>query len=97
MNVDGFRIYTNSYGRRLAIITKVVDFSDKSYFYYGAFDAVYINMSDSHFVKAILKRINPVACNETSYLPLFGTYKLYHNALLFSTKKEQASWLALYL
>lgn len=71
MNVDGFKIYTNSYGRKIAIITNFVDFSDKSYFYYGSFDAVYINMSNKHLVKAILKRINPVTCNETSYLPLF--------------------------
>ncbi len=76
MNVDGFRIYTNSFGRRIAIITKVVDFSDKSYFYYGAFDAVYINMSNSHLVKAILKRINPVTCNETSYLPFFVSKRM---------------------
>jgi hypothetical protein len=76
MNVDGFRIYTNSYGRKIAVITKIVDFSDKSYFYYGAFDAIYISMANSHLVKVILKRINPVTCNETSYLPLFVSKRL---------------------
>ena len=76
MNIDGFRIYTNTYGHRIAIITNFVDFSDKSYFYYGAFDAVYINMSNSHLVTAILKRINPVTCNETSYLPLFVSKRM---------------------
>ena len=76
MNVDGFRIYTNSNGRKIAIITKLIDFSDKSYFYYGAFDAVYISMTNSHLVKAVLKRINPVTCNETSYLPLFVSKRL---------------------
>lgn len=76
MVADGFRIYINKSNQKIAVITGLVDFADKSFFYYGAFDAVYINMDNLHVVKAILKRINPVTCNETSYLPLFVSKKM---------------------